>query len=365
MGNAFTGLADDEYSLYYNPAGLSNMTSDAVSLNHTAWFEDIRIDNITFGYNLLKSFGIGAGITYMWMPRLEGMDNNGQPTGKLDVSSSVANLGLSYKVNSYLNIGLGIKYFQDKLATYAASGTSFDLGILVKNIVPGFSTGLSVQNLGDKVSYDREKQNIPLTIRGGISYKIYSPNILLSLDVSKSIDTDFALLFGVEYLIADNFSLRMGNRFTQIELFTPSFGIGFHFNQQYHLFYTFSNYADLGGTHRIGFSYRFGTVGKVRLSQLSYGSSQIVNNIPPENLEVKIDNEELVLSWNRVTGVQYNAYAKHSSTNKWIKLNKTPLYNNTLTYKKPVTPGNYFFRVCSLYKDKESSFSKEVFIYVK
>jgi hypothetical protein len=188
---------------------------------------------------------------------------------------------------------------------------------------------------------------------------------LFSLDVSKSLDTDIAVHIGAEYLVVSNFSLRMGNRFTQIEKFTPSFGVGFHFNEEYNLYYTFSNYSDLGGTHRIGISFRFGYVNKNTRSRLLYETSQIVKNIPPENIDVKIESDELIISWDRVAGVQYNVYAKHSSVNTWVKLNKIPLYNNTLKYKKPIALGNYSFKVCSVYNNKESTFSKEVSLYVK
>ena len=140
---------------------------------------------------------------------------------------------------------------------------------------------------------------------------------------------------------------------------------GFHIKRQYNIFYAFSNYSDLGGTHRIGFSYRFDFISKTKSSKLLYDSSQPVGNVPPENLKVNIDSEKLSISWGRVVGVRYNVYAKHSSINKWMKLNKTPLYNNSLNYKQPVALGVYFFKVCSVYNDEESSFSKEVSLNVK
>ena len=82
-------------------------------------------------------------------------------------------------------------------------------------------------------------------------------------------------------------------------------------------------------------------------------------------MKVEFSEEEMHVSWGRVPGVQYNVYAKHSSQEKWSKLNKSPLYNNSMKFKKPLLPGTYSFRVSSMHNGKESSFSKEVKINVE
>jgi hypothetical protein len=106
LSEAFTGIADDENALYYNIAGLPYLNSGVVSLNHTEWFEDIRMDNITFGHYLSRKFGLAAGFTHMWMPGIEGRDNQGQPIGSIDVTSSVFNLGFAYKIVPSFSLGL-------------------------------------------------------------------------------------------------------------------------------------------------------------------------------------------------------------------------------------------------------------------
>ncbi len=365
LSEAFTGIADDENALYYNIAGLPYLKSGVVSLNHTEWFEDIRMDNITLGHYLSRQFGVAAGFTHMWMPGIEGRDNHNQPIGSIDVSSSVLNLGFAYKIIPALSLGLGMKYFQDKLASYTTSGFGFDAGLIVKTFVAGLSAGLAVQNFGGKINYDSEDQKIPLTFRGGLVYKLYMPNIKFALDVVKSVDTDYMINFGIEYVFINQFSLRVGNKFTTYEAFTPSFSAGFNFKKQYYIDYTFINYTDLGGIHRLGFSFHFNRRSTKTRSMAYYDSSKPVNLVPPANVGVKISGSELHVSWDRVAGVQYNVYAKHSSQVKWIKLNKSPLYNNSMKFKKPKTSGTYYFRVCSTYAGKESTHSKEVQLYVK
>ena len=364
LSEAFTAIADDENALYYNIAGLPYLKSTMVSLNHTEWFEDIRIENLTFGHFITKKFGVAAGFTHMWMPGIEARDNSGQQVGTIDVTGSIFSVGFAYKIIPALSIGIGSKFFQDKLGGYSTSGFGFDAGLIVNNFIGGLSAGVAVQNFGGKINYDSEDHKIPLTYRGGLLYKLHNPDIKFALDVVKSVDTDYRMNFGVEYIFSNQFSLRVGNVFTEQQSLTPSFSAGFNFKKQYYLDYTFVNYVDLGGIHRLGFSYHFNRKPTYRRSFSYYDTSKPVQLIPPADLSVKISGDELNISWDRVAGVQYNVYAKHSTKEKWIKINKSLLYNNSMKFKKPAALGIYYFRVSSVFGGKESNFSKEVNIHV-
>ena len=148
LSEAFTGIADDENALYYNIAGLSTLNTGVISLNHTEWFEDIRMDNITFGHFISKKIGIAAGLIHMWMPGIEGRDNQGQPIGSINVTSSVVNFGFAYKIVPAFSLGLGMKYFQDKLANFTTSGFGFDIGLILDTFVRGLTAGIAIQNFG-------------------------------------------------------------------------------------------------------------------------------------------------------------------------------------------------------------------------
>jgi len=257
LSEAFAGLADDETSLYYNPAGLANIPSAVLSLNHTEWFEDIKVDNIIASYKFSHKLSMGVGLVHMWMPELEARDELGRSLGSFNVSSSVFNLGFSYKFNVAFSMGVVVKYFHDSLGDYTAAGFGFDAGFYLNTTISGLSAGLVVQNLGQDVTYERVSQKIPLSYRAGIAYKLSSANTTLALDMVKSIDTDFGLHFGIEYVFQDQFSLIAGNKFLAYDLFVPSFGVGFHLQEQYHFYYSYATYSDLGGTHRLGFNFNF------------------------------------------------------------------------------------------------------------
>jgi hypothetical protein len=301
----------------------------------------------------------------MWMPGIDGKDALGRDTETLNVSSYVSYLGIGYKWFSGFQTGVSARYFSDDLAGYRASGVAFDAGIHTNAFLPGLSLGIAVQNLGGKIKYDQSEQEIPRVYRAGVAYRLYNPNILLTADVVKSIDTDYNVHFGGEYIIANQFSIRFGNKFAPNEMLSPSFGAGFMLQRQFMINYTFSTFTDLGGAHRLGFAYHFNTPAtKKRYSSLSKMSGPAIL-IPPRNVKVAVSDTKLTISWNVVRGSRYNVYAKHSSTTTWRKLNEKPLYLSTMSFKRPIAAGEYSFRVSAISDGKESPHSEEVKIDIK
>lgn len=366
MSEAFTGLANDENALFYNVSGLANTEPRILSLNHMEWIQDVRIDNIAFAYKFADNLGSAFSISHMWMPALNEVDEQGNELpSSVNVSSSIINLGMGYKIVPGLSLGFGLKYFQDRLANYIGTGVSFDLGMHMNTVVPGLTMGLAVQNMGANVIYDKKAQRLPMTYRAGLAFKIPNINLVIASDAVKSIDSDFSLNFGAEYNFVEYVTIRLGNRFTSNETFTPSYGIGFQYGSQYFINYTFFDLDVIGSTHRFGFSYQFGK--KKYISSGKY-STTIIDKpklIAPDNLEVDIKDEKLIITWDRITGARYLVYARYGYTGEWKKLNQTPLYSNSLIIKKLPERGTYFFKVSSLINDKESEFSKEIQFEIK
>jgi hypothetical protein len=299
------------------------------------------------------------------MPAIQGKDYLGQDTETLNVSSSIIHFGISYKIISGINFGLATKYFLDKLASYSASGFAFDAGMYFRTLISGLSIGLAVQNLGGNIKYYQVAQKIPLTYRAGLAYKVYAMDLSIVADMVKSLDTDYGINVGAEYVFQNQFSLRMGNKYFFNGTFTPSFGAGFHLKNQYHLYYTFATFSDLGSTHRLGFAFHFDTPGTKRWKRRLQKPAVHLELRPPSYVYASMKGNQLIISWGYVKGATYNVYARHSSKKEWKKLNKTPLKFNTLKFKKPTAKGQIYFRVTSVMNNKESIYSKEANLNVK
>ena len=79
------------------------------------------------------------------------------------------------------------------------------MSLYLRTAIPGLSAGIVVHNMGGDVTYDQVPQKIPMVYRGGIAYRLHSAHSLFTLDVVKSLDTDYNLNFGAEYIFQKHF----------------------------------------------------------------------------------------------------------------------------------------------------------------
>lgn len=364
LAEAFTAVADNENALFYNPAGLPKLKMSVIGLNHTEWLEDIRFDNITFAYKFNRKIVAALAFSHLWTPSIQGKDEFGNNTESINVSSSICHLGLGYKLHPSLYLGIGLKYFRDDLSGYAADGIAFDAGFYMYTFIPRLTFGMALQNLGGKIQYDKEKQEIPLTYRAGLAYKFLANQFCFSTDIVKSVDTEYYFNFGVEYVYNKTFSLRAGNQVRQENMLTPAFGAGLQFLNRYQIDYSFYSPSELGATHRFGIKFKLNTPNNnyAKPVQSYYRKNSLQT---PQNVTAKISKENLIISWKEQQGALYNVYARYSDNKTWKKITKTPISKNLKILKKPMVKGKYFFCVTLIIDKFESAFSKEAVIDVK
>jgi len=364
LSGAYTAVANDENALFYNPAGLAEISTGSLGLNHVEWYEDIRMDNLVFGYNFHRKLGIALKIAHLWMPSIQGKDEYGNSTSKLDVSSSIINFGFGYKIHPSLYAGFGIKYFRDDLAGYVADGYAFDAGLFIHLFLPGLTFGASIQNAGGEIQYDNIRERIPFSYRSGLAYKVRGLGLRLAVDVVKAVDTDVQIAAGIEYSFKRAFFLRLGNRFQTGQSLFPSYGFGLKLANKYVFDYTFLAHEQLGYTHRAGFTFHFNIKATSSLkSNYLVSKSSVLK--APYNVSANIYSDKLVVKWEKVYGARNNVYARTSSKNKWKKLNRHPLYANSIEFKKPKNKGNFYIVVKSISATTESEYSREVRVNVK
>lgn len=361
LGEAYVAVADDENSLLYNPAGLARIIRPAFALNHTEWLEDIRFANLIYVQNIADGLGIGISLSHMYMPGISRIiDADGTEDGTIDVSTSIATIGAGYNLFRGFYIGTGIKYFHDNLAGYTADGVAFDAGFYSYTFLKGLTLGAAVQNVGAEIKYVKESYKIPFTYRAGLAYKLTNMPLQIALDMVKSQDSEYNFNLGCEYTFDQKYYLQVGNQLRTDSYFTPTFGAGLTYDNQYSLYYAFSVPSEIGFSHRIGLKFEFGSI-----TSPKYVSPSVkLSAIPPSNLTAKISNGNLFISWGSVPNATYNVYAK-GAQNKWVKLTKSPIDDNYLVLKNPKKGKKYTFTVTTIKNDIESPYAKETIIYVK
>ncbi|MFH1353433.1 MAG: PorV/PorQ family protein, partial [bacterium] len=259
MGEAFCGQASGLDAVYYNPAGISQASYQEFTAAHTEWLDGI-------GYSFLgylhpsQNYGSFAGsLYYLSKSDIPGYDYQGQPTNKKwDVSDRMGILSYGRKFKG-VSAGASIKFIQESLADESASAYCFDLGLLY-GLFPDMNLGISASNVGGKVKYIGDPEEIPLIFRTGISYRIFpfGDDITLNLDYNFPSDNDGYVCAGGEYSFSDNFSLRAGFVGSKDMISkTLRFGFGFGKNN-IHFDYAFAPSEILENTHRFSLTLRFG-----------------------------------------------------------------------------------------------------------
>ena len=67
LGDAFVALANDASALYWNPAGLSQFSTNEVFFSHNKWVADINHDFLGAVYHLDESNSFGVALTSLSM----------------------------------------------------------------------------------------------------------------------------------------------------------------------------------------------------------------------------------------------------------------------------------------------------------
>jgi hypothetical protein len=248
MGGAFTALADDGTSLYWNPAGLAQMEGGELSATYNLWFEDIRQGYLGMGFPSLGGT-LGLAANYVDMGTLEGRDEAGNLTGNFTATDLEMMVGYAKKIFPKFSFGFGAGIIQDTIAEDKESALLANIGLLAEMNQPLF-LGLVVQNIGTELGSDP----LPLTVRLGLALR--PDPFRLALDLVKPADDDTYYCAGAEWWIEGLVALRVGYKSNQDIGSGLTAGLGFKL-ATVELDYAYVDYGDLGDTHRVSLGFKW------------------------------------------------------------------------------------------------------------
>ena len=229
MGSAYVAVADDPTALHWNPAGLaSSREGIRLTAMHNEWIDDFRQEYVAVSGPVGPGTA-GASFTGFYTSELERRDETGTLTGHFGYNDIAATIGYGLRVAPGADAGLAIRYIREMIADENASTVAFDLGGKFAVRKTGLVFGAAVQNVGGEASFDQESFPIPLTIRGGASYRRAIASIqgsaLLTTEYRKARGEDGRFHLGGEYSYRDWLSFRAGAKFGYDEE-NVSFGLG-------------------------------------------------------------------------------------------------------------------------------------------
>ena len=261
IGEAYTALGTGVQSMFYNPAGLAEMSrSFEIFASSVQWIADIQYLAGGVAYDT-EEYGV-IGISFLTVDygdiigtRLLTTEEQATnplgyiETGMVDNVGAYA-FGLTYarKITNVFSVGIGVRYAAQQLGSqvlgqYMASGQTrnnemnkvvFDLGVKYYTPIKSFRFAMSIRNFASSVKYEEISTQLPFTFAVGAAIDLMdfiepdhdqNNTLLLSSEFSHPNNYTERIHTGIEYTFMGMFSLR-GGYVTNHDLNGLSLGVG-------------------------------------------------------------------------------------------------------------------------------------------
>ncbi|MFQ5866752.1 MAG: tetratricopeptide repeat protein [bacterium] len=281
MGNSFIGLADDGYSIYYNPAGLGRIGWQELVLDYGKLYWGLD-DNSNLGQSFvgyaqsLKHMGtLGVGWLNFALTRYYSEDTFMLAYGKRISNSKAGSLsaGLSFKVlhkgfkktlytENAVNLDTGDpKGGRDPVFEngYSRTGFSTDLGLLY-DLGRHHSFALTLNDINQPDMGLADRDRLALGTKLGYAWRGRTFNMTSDLS-SKRRDITFSA--GAEkWFMGKTFAVRGGLGIGTREYASLSLGASYRYSRLFQFDYSFvyplRGISSLYGSHRFSLTLRFG-----------------------------------------------------------------------------------------------------------
>ncbi|MBI5476999.1 MAG: type IX secretion system protein PorQ [Ignavibacteriales bacterium] len=272
LGGSFMMAGDDPNTIFYNPAGITSLSSTKLSVGFMKHLLDINAGFISYGMELKDIGMIGAGIKYINYGEFKRTGEEGQDLGKFGAGDFAFILNYGTQLFEYLNYGVNAKFIYSSIDQIRSSGVAVDFGLAYAVVPNRFHIGASITNLGTQIDpYYTTREKLPLEVAVGASvYPEHLPAVLY-IDFHKLTDSEKKFInhfkqfsIGVEFLASPDFQLRVGynnERRQELELGQSAGMAGFSvgggfFKDIYCVDYAYTSLGKIGAMHRINIGFR-------------------------------------------------------------------------------------------------------------
>ncbi len=289
MGNAFTAMAGDISSMFWNPAGIAHIHGLQMIAINNAWIADVDMNYAAIGINTGIAGVVGLSINSMSVPRdIVRTVENPEGTGEYWEAGGLAvNLSYARQLTDHFSLGGNVKMIHEKI--WHSSSTSFagDLGVLFETPFRGIRLGASITNYGtdmqlkgrdlnisidplpDEIGtveyvdgeYSTDRFPLPLLFRVGLAGEIINTDFLrlsCAVDALHPNDNTEVVNTGFELAVAEMVYLRSGyaNLFRDTAEEGFSFGAGINYrlwgsSSKVRIDYSYTDFGLLGGVKRV------------------------------------------------------------------------------------------------------------------
>lgn len=195
LGDAGAATSPDVNSLYWNTAKLAfSKHKTELGVSYSPWLrqlvDDIHLSYLSGYHKLSKRHVVGGSLRYFSLGNITFTNNVGQVTREFNPNEFEFLGGYAFKLSDYFSLGMNAKFAYSNLtgginvgsvASKAAMAGGVDLSaqfyndeLSIGEYDATWSAGLTINNLGNKVSYTNTatKDFLPANLRLGTAYKI-------------------------------------------------------------------------------------------------------------------------------------------------------------------------------------------------
>ncbi len=165
-----------------NPGLLSDTMNQQAYVSYIPYFADIKASSIGYARKI-KGTMWSSNLTYFNYGEITQTDETGQITGTFRPNDFVLQVGTAKTIAPF-TMGANVKFAYSELySQYKSYGLYADIGGVFKHPKRDFNVGLCVRNLGMPIRNFNKgvKENMPLDIRLGTTYKLEHVPLRLSL----------------------------------------------------------------------------------------------------------------------------------------------------------------------------------------
>lgn len=266
MGGAYTAVSNDASSIYWNPAGMVEMTRTQVTLNNVVWPADIQLyfAGAIFSTPYLPgTFGLSARALTM-DPQVERTIYMPEGTNRTFDAGDMS-FGISYGMyfTDRFSAGITTNFIHMGLADKSVETLSFDFGLLYRIGIQGMRLGMLVQSLGSEVNFDDRSSKLPTMFKVGLAVDAYrsgAHTLLASGEFEHPVDNKERMNVGMEYTFNQFFSLRGGYNIGY-DAEGLAAGLGFRIDtsqtSDISFDYAWEDLQELGSTHRFSLNFSY------------------------------------------------------------------------------------------------------------
>lgn len=209
LSGAFTALSTGASATYWNPAGIGADRHVEALLGHTAWYQDIALENGAVSFALGDRGGLGVSFTVLDYGDINAYSSANNQLGLVTARDWVAGLSGSWQLTDDLAFGITGKYIAEELDQLRGEALAADLGLRYRlnNVV----LAAAVSNIGTKLTYNSSiEEELPALARVGVAVELFDRSVVTAADIEKSFNGDIVVRHGLEFGYHNQYFLRSG-----------------------------------------------------------------------------------------------------------------------------------------------------------